>query len=299
MDLLIKLFDVLFPVFLTIGIGYWYGKKDPKFDTKFITTFAGNFGLPAIIFYSLTTTSISFDLFLRFSYYITLYVIIFSIIGLFILKILKKDIYRLLPPLILPNTGNMGMPICLFAYGKMGLAIATAATAMILVFHFSIGILLASKKFSIKPLIKCIPVYALLVSLIFVYYEIPSPKFLENATFLIGYSTIFLVLMSLGIALSKLKVFSFKETLIYSLTRVLIGPIVGFGFVSFFNLTGVEAGVMFIQASMPSAILTYLVGKIYSPKKISDSIASTVALSTFFSFFTLIVVVFISLKYFN
>ena len=299
MDLLIKLFEVLFPVFLIIGIGYWYGKKDPKFDTKFITTFAGNFGLPAIIFYSLTTTSISFDLFLRFSYYITLYVIIFSIIGLFILKILKKDIYRLLPPLILPNTGNMGMPICLFAYGKMGLAIATAATAMILVFHFSIGILLASKKFSIKPLIKCIPVYALLVSLIFVYYEIPSPKFLENATFLIGYSTIFLVLMSLGIALSKLKVFSFKETLIYSLTRVLIGPIVGFGFVSFFNLTGVEAGVMFIQASMPSAILTYLVGKIYSPKKISDSIASTVALSTFFSFFTLIVVVFISLKYFN
>jgi predicted permease len=299
MEILFKLFDVLFPVFLTIGIGYWYGKKDPKFDTKFITTFAGNFGLPAIIFYSLTTTNISFDLFLRFSFYITLYVIIFSVLGLIILKLLKKDIYRLLPPLILPNTGNMGMPICLFAYGKMGLAIATAATAMILVFHFSVGILLASKKFSLKPLVNCIPVYALLVSLIFVYYKIPSPIFLENATFLIGYSTIFLVLMSLGVALSKLKVFFLKETLIYSLTRVLIGPIVGFGFVKFFNLSGVEAGVMFIQASMPSAILTYLVGKIYSPKKISDSIASTVALSTFLSFFTLIVVVFISLKYFN
>jgi len=299
MDLVIKLIDVLFPVFLIIGIGYWYGKKDPKFDTKFITAFAGNFGLPAIIFYSLTSTNISIDLFLRFSYYITLYVLIFSVIGIIILKILNKDIYRLLPPLILPNTGNMGMPLCLFAYGKMGLAIATAATAMILVFHFSVNILLASKKFSIKPLLKCIPVYALLVSLLFVYFKIPSPKFLENATFLIGYSTIFLVLMSLGVALSKLKVFLFKETLIYSVTRVIIGPIVGFGFVKFFNLTGVEAGVMFIQASMPSAILTYLVGKIYSPKKISDSIASTVALSTFLSFFTLVIVVFISLKYFN
>ena len=299
MDLLIKLFDVLFPVFLIIGIGYWYGKKDPKFDTKFITTFAGNFGLPSIIFYSLTTTNISFDLFLRFSYYITLYVLVFSVIGLIILKLLKKDIYRLLPPLILPNTGNMGMPLCLFAYGKTGLAIATATTAMILVFHFSINILLASKKFSLKPLITCIPVYALLISLVFVYFKIPAPAFLENATFLIGYSTIFLVLMSLGIALSKLKVFSLKETLIYSLTRVIIGPLVGFGFVKFFNLSGIEAGVMFIQASMPSAVLTYLVGKIYSPKKISDSIASTVALSTFLSFFTLIVVVFISLKYFN
>ena len=299
MDILIKLIDVLFPVFLVIGIGYWYGKKDPKFDTKFITTFAGNFGLPAIIFYSLTTTNISLEVFLRFSYYITLYVLIFAVIGIIILKMLNKDIYRLLPPLILPNTGNMGMPLCLFAYGKMGLAIATAATSMILVYHFSVNILLASKKFSIKPLLNCIPVYALLISLIFVYFQIPSPKFLENATFLIGYSTIFLVLMSLGIALSKLKVFSFKETLIYSIIRVIVGPIVGFAFVKFFNLSGVEAGVMFIQASMPSAILTYLVSKMYSPKKISDSIASTVALSTFLSFFTLIVVVFISLKYFN
>ena len=299
MDLLAKLFEVLFPVFLTIAIGYWYGKKDPKFNTKFITTFAGNFGLPAIIFYSLTTTNLSIELFLRFSYYITLYVLIFSIIGLIILLILNKDIYRLLPPLILPNTGNMGMPLCLFAYGKIGLAIATSITAMILVFHFSINILLASKKFSIKPLLKCTPVYALLISLIFVYYEIPAPKFLENATFLLGYSTIFLVLMSLGVALSKLKVFAVKETFIYAFVRVIIGPIVGLAFVKFFNLSGVEAGVLFIQASMPSAVLTFLVSEIYSPKKISASIASTVALSTFLSFFTLIVVVFISLKYFN
>ena len=299
MDLIAKLFEVLFPVFGVIGIGYWYGKKDPRFDTKFITTFAGNFGLPAIIFYSLTTTNIDIELFLRFSYYITLYVIIFSIIGLIILKLLNKDIYRLLPPLILPNTGNMGMPLCLFAYGKIGLAIATAITAMILVYHFSINILLASKKFSIKPLLKCIPVYALIVSLLFVYFKIPPPKFLENATFLVGYSSIFLVLMSLGVALSKLKVFSFKETLIYSLIRVILGPLVGLGFVKFFNLSGVEAGVMFIQASMPSAVLTFLVSEIYSPRKISSSIASTVALSTFLSFFTLIVVVFISLKYFN
>tara|TARA_B100000029_G_scaffold411191_1_gene413452 strand:- start:10 stop:909 length:900 start_codon:yes stop_codon:yes gene_type:complete len=299
MDLITKLFEVLFPVFLIIGIGYWYGKKDPKFDTKFITTFAGNFGLPAIIFYSLTSTNVSMELFLRFSYYITLYVLIFAVIGIIILKLLNKDIYRLLPPLILPNTGNMGMPLCLFAYGKMGLAIATAITSIILVFHFTINILLASKKFSIKPLLNCVPFYALLVSLLFVYFKIPSPKFLENATFLIGYSTIFLVLMSLGVGLSKLKVFSFGETLIFSILRVIVGPFVGFAFVYFFNLSGVEAGVMLIQASMPSAVLTYLVSRIYSTKKISDSIASTVALSTFMSFFTLIVVVFISLKYFN
>ena len=299
MDLYIKIFEVLFPVFLVIGIGYWYGKKDPKFDTKFITTFAGNIGLPCIIFYSLTTSNVDFSVFLRFLYYIFLYVGIFAILGILILKILNKDIYRLLPPLILPNTGNMGMPICLFAYGKTGLAIAAAVTSVIVVFHFSLNILLASRKFSFKPLINCVSIYALIISLFFVYFKIQPPNFIVNATFLISYSSIFLVLMSLGIALSNLKIFSFKESLIFSLTRIIIGPLIGFGFIKLFNLSGIEAGVMFIQTSMPAAVLTYLIGKMYSPKNISDNIASTVVLSSFLSFITIPVVVFISLKYFS
>ena len=299
MEIYYKLFEVLFPVFLSIGIGYWYGKKDAKFDTNFITRFSGNIGLPCIIFYSLTFSNIDFDIFLKFSSLTFIYVGIFSIIGFIVLKLLNKDVVRLLPPIILPNTGNMGMPICLFAFGIKGLAIATAITSTILVLHFSIGILLASRKFSIQPLIKCVPVYAIIFSLFFVYYKIPAPKFLENATFLIGYSAIFLVLVSLGVALSRLKVFSFKETLIYSLIRVLVGPIIGFSFVKYLNLTGVEAGVMFIQASMPSAILTYLVAEMYSPKEITDSIASTVALSTLLSLFTLVLIVFLALKYFS
>ncbi len=299
MEILLRVFDVLFPVFLTITIGYWYGKKNPKFETTTITNFAGSIGLPCIIFYSLTISNIEFDTFLRFSKYIFLYVVIFSIIGIVIISFFKNDIYRLLPPLILPNTGNMGMPLCLFAYGTEGLSIATAITSIILVLHFSLNILLSSRTFSFKPLLTCYPIYALIFSLFFVYFRIPAPKFLENTTFLIGYSTIFLVLMSLGIALSKLKVLSLKESLIYSLVRVLVGPLVGLFFVKFFDLSGVEAGVMFIQAAMPSAILTYLISKIYSTKKISDNIASTVALSTFISFFTLPIIIFFALNYFN
>ena len=76
------------------------------------------------------------------------------------------------------------------------------------------------------------------------------------------------------------------------------GPIIGLLIIYAFNLSGVEAGVIFIQSSMPSAILTYLVGSMYSPKKVVDSIASTIFVSTTISFFTLPIVVFLSLKYF-
>ena len=59
MELYLKLIDVLFPVFFVIGVGYYLGKKDPNFDTTFITNFAGNIGTPAMIFYTITTTGIT------------------------------------------------------------------------------------------------------------------------------------------------------------------------------------------------------------------------------------------------
>ena len=48
-----------------------------------------------------------------------------------------KDIIRELPPLILLNTGNMGLPICLFAYGSQGLGVSAAISSLIILFHFT------------------------------------------------------------------------------------------------------------------------------------------------------------------
>ncbi len=59
MELYYKLIDVIAPVFFVIGIGFYLGKKDLKLNTDFITTFAGNVGTPAMIFYTITTTGVT------------------------------------------------------------------------------------------------------------------------------------------------------------------------------------------------------------------------------------------------
>ena len=53
MDIAVKLFEVLFPVFFIVGIGYYLGKSNPKLDTSFITNFAANIGSPAMVYYFL------------------------------------------------------------------------------------------------------------------------------------------------------------------------------------------------------------------------------------------------------
>ena len=298
MDIYLKLFEVLFPVFFMVGIGYFIGKKNPKLDTSFITNFAANVGSPAMVFYAITTTGVTFSMFIEYFWYSLIAIFAFAIVGIVFLFFLKKEIIRELPPFVLPNVGNMGLPICLFAYGDLGLGIAATISSLVIFFHFTINVFLASKKFSLKLLLQSPPVYAIIISIIFIYYEIETPVFLVNTTMITAYTAIFLILMSLGIALTRLKVFSFKSAFISSICRVFIGPLIGLGIIKMFNLSGFAAGVFLIQCAMPSAVLTYLIGSMYSPKKIVDSIASMIVVSTIISFITLPIVVFFALKYF-
>jgi hypothetical protein len=299
MELYLKLIDVIVPVFFVIGIGYYLGKKNPDINTDFITTFAGNVGTPAMIFYTITTTGVTLSVFTEYFIYALVIIGGFSLVGILFLLLLKKDFISELPPLILPNTGNMGIPICLFAYGTAGLGVASSIASVIILLHFTLGVLLAKKSFSLKILVKNMPIYAIIISVIFLYFEWDVPGYLENTTFLLTYATIFLVLMSLGIALTRLKVVSWTHASILGGVRVIIGPLIGFGLIKFLNLEGFAAGVLLIQSCMPSAVLTYLVGSMYSEKKVVDSVASVIVTSTIMSFATIPIVVYFSLKYFQ
>ena len=300
MAIYIKLFEVLFPVFFVVGIGYYLGKKNPKIDTTFITNFAANVGTPAMILYALNPLNISFDIFKSYFWYYLVAIGCFFVIGFIFLYILRtKDIIRELPPFVMPNTGNMGLPICLFAYGSQGLGVAASISALIILCHFTLGVFLADRKFSFDVILKSPPFYAIIIAVILLYYEIKLPVFIENTTFMLMYATIFLILMSLGIALTRLKIFSFNKAFFSSIGRVIFGPIIGYILIIYFDLRGIAAGVFLIQCSLPSAVLTYLVGSIYSPKKIVDNIASMIVVSTLMSFVTIPLVVFFALKYFN
>ena len=299
MEIYIKLFEVLFPVFFIVGIGYFLGKKNPNLDTSFITDYSANFGTPALVIFALTSSGVTFSIFAEYFIYALIAIICFGVTGIIFLLFQKKDYVRELPPFILPNTGNMGIPICLFAYGTLGMGVAAAISSIVVLLHFTLNIFLAKKKFDLSIIIKSPSFYAIIITILLLYTEVKTPTFVLNTVMLLAYAMIVMILMSLGVALTQLKVFSFKNALISSVGRVIIGPIIGFALIKIFNLSGFAAGVLLIQSSMPSAILTYLIASMYSPKEIVDNISSMIVVSTLMSLITVPIIVFIALKYFS
>ena len=92
MEIYLKLFNVLFPVFFVVGIGYFLGKKNLKIDTTFITNFAANVGTPAMIIYALNPVNISFNIFINYFWYYALAIVGFMITGIIILYFLNTKI---------------------------------------------------------------------------------------------------------------------------------------------------------------------------------------------------------------
>ena len=299
MEIYLKLFEVLFPVFFIVGIGYFIGRKNKNFDTSFITNYSANFGAPALFIFAITSSGVKFDIFAEYFIYSIIALTSFAIVGIIFLIAMKKDYIRELPPFFLPNTGNMGIPICLFAYGSLGMGVAAAISSLVVLLHFTLNIFLSSKKMDVNIILKSPSTYAVIISVAFLYYDLEMPKFVINSVMLLGYAMIVLILMSLGISLTQLKVFSIKSSIISSIGRVIIGPLIGILLIKIFNLTGYAAGVLLIQSSMPSAILTYLIASMYSPKKIVDNISSMIVVSTLMSLITVPIVVFLSLKFFS
>ena len=299
MEIYFKLFEVLSPVFFIVGIGYFLGKQKSDIDTTFITNYSANFGAPALFIFAITSSGVTYSVFSEYFIYSVIALICFAITGVIFLFFMKKDISRELPPFFLPNTGNMGIPICLFAYGSLGMGVAAAISSLVVLLHFTANIFLASKKFDIKIILKSPSTYAVIIAVAFLSFDLEMPKFVLNTVMLLGYAMIVLILMSLGVSLTQMKVFSLKSSLISSVGRVIIGPIIGFILIKIFNLSGYAAGVLLIQSAMPSAILTYLIASMYSPKKIVDNISSMIVVSTLMSLITIPIIVFIALKYFS
>jgi len=299
MELYYKLFEVIFPVFFIVGIGYFLGKKNPNLNTSLITNFSANFGTPALIVFAVMSSGVTYNIFAEYFIYSLIAITSFAIVGVIFLILMRRDYVRELPPFILPNTGNMGIPICLFAYGSLGMGVAASISSVVVFLHFTLNIFLASKKFDFKIIVKSPSFYAILITVAFLYFEIETPTFVLNTVMMLAYATIVLILMSLGVALTQLKVFSLKNSLISSIGRVIIGPIIGFTLIKIFNLSGFAAGALLIQSSMPSAILTYLIASMYSPKKVVDSISSMIVVSTIMSTITVPIVIYAALRYFN
>ena len=284
-DLLASLAAVVAPVFLITGIGWWWSRRGLGFDQAFVTDVVRLVGTPCLVFSALTRLRLGGADLAVMAEAALACVVLFAVVATLALRLLRLPVGTYLPSLAFPNTGNMGLPVCLFAFGERGLALATLYFAVITVCQFTLGPAIASGRLRPELILKVPFVWAVLAALGVAWLGIPVPLWLSNTVSLAAGLAIPLMLLTLGVALAQLRVSHLGRALGLSAGRIVLGLVGGWAVAALFGLDGAARGVVMIQSAMPVAVFNYLFALMYGRQP--EEVAGMVLLSTVLSYITL------------
>lgn len=285
MELILTVFQIVAPVFILAAIGFTWVKIGWNYEIEFVTRIAMTLSVPALIFVALMKADISADTLSNLFLSSLIAYIGLTFIFRITVKILKLNMATYWAPLIFGNTGNLGLPLAMFAFGEVGLGYAVIVFAVMAVGSFSIGVWMVSGGGSLNKVFKEPMVWATLLGALFLIQGWQTPKWVTNTLELTGQMAIPLMLITLGVALARLKMKMISRAIILSILKLIVSISVAWIVGIYFELNDVAFAVLVMQIATPVAVTSYLLAQKYGAD--ANEVAGLVIASTVLSVFAL------------
>ena len=281
MNLITTVMQIVAPVCILAGIGFTWAKLGYEYRIEFVTRLSMTLSVPCLIFTALMKTKI--DPAALTSVLLASVVAYGALTLIFwvLILVMKLDRRTYLAPLIFGNTGNLGLPLALFAFGETGLGYAVVIFAVMVVWSFTFGIWLVSGGGSLLRVIKEPAMAATLLGALFLWQGWQTPIWLTNSLNLIGQMAIPLMLITLGVAIARLGVGQFGRAFWLSLGRAVVCLSVAVATGWAFGLQEVPLAVLILQITTPVAVTSYLLAEKYGAD--GNAVAGLVIVSTVMS----------------
>ncbi|MCA1769308.1 MAG: AEC family transporter [Halomonas sp.] len=253
-----ELFAVMAPVLAGAGLGYGWVRLGHPYPVEFVTRLVFNIGTPALIIASLANADIDAGSVGRTMLAAALVMTAMAAATPLMARLLGRDWRVVLAPMMYPNTGNMGLPVVLYAFGSAGFAFGITVMVTVSLFQFTVGAVMASQSNALRTLARTPTVYAIVISLGLLLSDTELPRWLGNSVGLISGFTVPLMLITLGVSLASIQVRSLKSGVGFSLLRIPVAAGLAWGIGALLGLPALALSVLVLQMSMPVAVFNYL-----------------------------------------
>ena len=287
-----QIFNVICPIFVITIIGYILERLSKNIDAKTISSIVLLIATPSLVFSTLTSLEIDTATLLKMALSAMLCVAVASVAGLAVLRALGMSYRTFLPCLIIPNSGNIGLPLVLLAFGEKGLALGISYFFVIALLQYTVGAAISSGEYRLRDLARQPLIYSVILVAVVLVTKIKVPVIIATTTELLGGMMIPAMLILLGTSLARLSVSDLRQAIIIAVARLGIGIPTGLAVIGLISLSGIEAGTVFLLASMPTAIVNYVFAERYRPD--AQRVAGAVVVSTTLTFAVLPVIIWAS-----
>jgi hypothetical protein len=267
------------------ALGYGWARLRVPLDREFLTRMIMNVGTPCLVLQGISGLPTGDK---RFATMVGLAATVHAccaLAGAIAFRLFRLPWRSYLPVVVFANSGNLGLPLCMFAFGKEGLGLAVGYYLVGSVSQFLFGPLVQGRETAWATLRRTPIIYAALAGLLMLVTGTKMPAWAANTVGLVAGMAIPLMLLALGHSLASFRIARVPIAATLALSRLGLGFSAGLALATLLGLSGPLRGVLIIESAMPVAVFSYLLAARYD--RHPEDAAGAILISTLVSLLTL------------
>ncbi|RTQ97551.1 AEC family transporter [Halomonas nitroreducens] len=257
-----QILATLLPVFLIAGCGTLYGRYRRP-DIRGLNTLNMELFVPMLVFAVLADREAPLTDYARLALAATVVVLGSGLLLWPLVKLLRLETKTFLPPMMFNNSGNMGIPLIVLAFGEAALPAAVVLFIVEMLLHFSVGLYMLDPRTPLWRLLRMPIVLASLAGLGLNIGGIALPGWLLESLDMLGGVCIPLMLFALGVRMLDIDFDDWRSGLLGAVLCPLSGLVLAWPMILWLDLTGLSAAALWVFSALPPAVLNYLVAEQY------------------------------------
>lgn len=260
--MIVEILSIITPVFGLVLIGYLYGRRHGP-DMTAANRVNLDVFIPALIFDVLSGKDFHIGDYLDLALGALIVVLGSGVLALLACRVTGTAFRTLGPPTMFNNSGNMGLPLAVLAFGDGALAAAVVVFLVENLLHFTVGVRILDPHASLMRLLRLPMVSASLLGLAFSLLEIRVPAPIALGVEMLGQIAIPLMLFALGVRLEKADWSQWRVGLGGALLRPAAGLIAVLPALFLLPLDEDLRRQLILFAVLPPAVLNYMLAERY------------------------------------
>ena len=270
-SLTLRLAAILFPIFGIVAAGYFYARHH-KPEMAVANRLNMDVFVPALVFAAMAGKSFELTAYAPLALGGFIVLATCGLLAWPIARLIGIQPKTLAPPMMFNNSGNIGLPLAVLAWGEEALPAAVILFMVENTLHFSFGARLLDPNTRLLTLWRVPVVFAAIAGLTVAVLKIPIWPPLVIAIKMLGDVSVPLLLFSLGVRMTDVSFREWKVATGSAILRPLAGMLIAAGVIRLLGLDGREAAMLLVFGALPPAVLNFLFAERYKqePQRVAS-----------------------------
>lgn len=270
-----QVIGIVFPVFAIVLVGYVYGRWHRP-DLAAVNRINIDVFVPALIFAVLAGKPIDLADYQWLLLGGAFVVLMSGVLVWPLVRLMGWQSKTFIPPVMFTNSGNMGLPLVLFAFGEQALPAAVLLFIVENTLHFTVGMKMMDRSASMLQIFRMPMLLATIAGIAVSVLGVTVPPAIYRPIDMIGQIAIPFMLFALGVRLVSVELRDWKIGMVSAIVTPATGLLLAAIYMMWIDLPAQQVSLLILFGALPPAVLNFMVAEKYQQEP--STVASIVML---------------------